>query len=173
MSKYYDQKRKDGPQYQPGDLVRLNAKNIRTRRPTKKLAPKFYGPFKVLRRIGRNAYSLEIDERWRIHNVFHESLLEPFKQNTIAGRRITIPAPEEIEGEIEYEVERIVRSEIREKKRRKGGKQYTVKSLWYLVKWKGYPDDECTWEPAQHLTHADEEMEIFHQQHPHAPKLVI
>ena len=39
MSKYYDQKRKDGPQYQPGDLVRLNAKNIRTCRPTKKLAP--------------------------------------------------------------------------------------------------------------------------------------
>ena len=91
----------------------LNAKNIRTKRPTKKLAPKFYGPFQVTKRIGGHAYELELDNRWRIHNVFHVSLLEPHHQNQMPLRKQIRPEPEEIEGEKEYEVEKIISSEIR------------------------------------------------------------
>ena len=40
MSKYYDRKVKQQPDIEVGDLVMLNAKNIRTKRPTKKLSPK-------------------------------------------------------------------------------------------------------------------------------------
>ena len=47
MSKYYDQGKQTPPELNPGDWVMLNAKNIRTKRPTKKLAPKYYGPFKI------------------------------------------------------------------------------------------------------------------------------
>ena len=173
MAKYYDQKRKVGPTYNEGDLVRLNAKNIRTRRPSKKLAPKFYGPFKILKQVGKGAYALELNKGWRIHNVFHESLLEPYKPNTLDGRPQTLPTPEEIEGEVEYEVEKIVRNEIRETERRSRGRKIKSKSLWYLVKWRGYPEDECTWEPAQNITHADEEMELFHKQNPEAPVLEL
>ena len=85
MSKYYDQKRQEHPNYQIGDKVMLNAKNIRTKRPTKKLAPKLYGPFKIIEKIGSRSYRLELQSRWRIHNVFHASLLEPYRLNTIAG----------------------------------------------------------------------------------------
>ena len=60
----------------------LNAKNIRTKRPSKKLAPKLYGPFKILEQRGELAYKLEISDQWKIHPVFHVSLLEPYRTST-------------------------------------------------------------------------------------------
>ena len=145
----------------------LNARNIRTKRPTKKLSPKLYGPFKVQAKIGSHAYRLELQARWRIHNVFHGSLLESYRPNRIEGRNQIRPEPEEIEGEIEYEVEKIIRSEIWTQKVR----NRSTRILYYLVKWKGYPDDECTWEPGAHLTTASEIVERFHQENPKMPHL--
>jgi hypothetical protein len=81
MSRYYDQHRLPQPEYEVGTQVMLNTKIIRTRRPTKKLAPKLYGPFRVIERIGTRPYRLGLQERWRIHNVFHASLLEPYRPN--------------------------------------------------------------------------------------------
>ena len=63
MGKYYDQGKQDPPTMNQGDLVMLNAKNIRTKRPTKKLRPKFYGPLKILEQIGSQSYRLELDKR--------------------------------------------------------------------------------------------------------------
>jgi hypothetical protein len=48
MSKYYDQHRLLQPEFEVGDPVMLNAKNIRTKCPTKKLASKLYGHFLIL-----------------------------------------------------------------------------------------------------------------------------
>jgi len=48
MSKYYNRKARQQPDIKIGDLVMLNAKNIRTKRPTKKLSPRMHGPLKVL-----------------------------------------------------------------------------------------------------------------------------
>ena len=41
------------------------------------------------------------------------------------------------------------------------------------MKWKEYPEDECTWEPGEHLTHADDEIETFHRQNPNAPTIEL
>ena len=83
MKKYYDQRATPQPDIDIGDLVMLNAKNIRTKRPTKKLTPRLYGLFKVLEKQGNRAYKLEIPPPWKIHPVFHVSLLEPYK---VSGR---------------------------------------------------------------------------------------
>jgi len=40
IGRYYDRKAKQQPDFKVGDMVMLNAKNIRTKRPSKKLAPK-------------------------------------------------------------------------------------------------------------------------------------
>jgi len=62
MGRYYDRKAKQQPDFKVGDLVMLNAKNIRTKRPSKKLAPKLYRPFKILERRGELAHKLEISD---------------------------------------------------------------------------------------------------------------
>ena len=61
--------------YAPGDKVWLNSKYIKTKR-NRKLEAKFFGPFRVLYPVGKQAYKLELPRKWRIHNVFHVSLLE-------------------------------------------------------------------------------------------------
>ena len=171
MGSYYNKKHLEAPTFEEGDLVMLNGRNIRTKLPSKKLAPKKYGPFRILKKIGTRAYRLELHSRWRIHNVFHVSLLEPYVQNELEGRAQTRPEPEEINGDLEYEVEKIVNSEIRSSTKKVSGRSKRVKTQFYLVKWKGYPEDECTWEPGHHLTSAEEKVEEFHQNHPQAPTL--
>jgi hypothetical protein len=171
MGKYYDQGKREPPSMSIGDLVMLNAKNIRTKRPTKKLAPKFYGPFEILEKIGTRSYRLKLDQRWRIHNVFHVSLLEPYTASNDQHRIQIRPQPEEIEGEKEFEVEKIIRSEIRETRRRVNGRNRITRKLYYLIKWVGYPDDECTWEPGENVSHARESIEEFHRDNPESPKL--
>ena len=61
---------------------------------------------------GERAFKLEILPRWKIHPVFHVSLLEPYRASVRAEREQPPRAPEEIEGDLEWEVERIVRSEV-------------------------------------------------------------
>ncbi len=61
-----------------GDMVWLSGKNIQTKRPCKKLDPRFYGTYSVTERIGRQASRLKLlQEVGNIHDVFQVLLLEP------------------------------------------------------------------------------------------------
>lgn len=60
------------------EKVWLNSKYIKTKQ-KKKLESKFFDLFKILQPIGKQAYNLELLKEWKLHNVFHMSLL---KQNT-------------------------------------------------------------------------------------------
>ncbi|KAK9169434.1 hypothetical protein Syun_001574 [Stephania yunnanensis] len=67
-------------QFEPGDWVFLKLQpyrqgSIRTAHQGK-LSRRFYGPFKVMVRIGTVAYRVELSPFGRIHNVFHVSLLK-------------------------------------------------------------------------------------------------
>jgi len=86
MKKYEDRKAREKPSIEVGDLVMLNAKTIRTKRPYKKLSPKLYGPFNVLKKKGSRAYKLEISPRWKIHPAFHVSLVEPYRASNRPNR---------------------------------------------------------------------------------------
>jgi len=166
MGRYYDQKAKQQPDSKIGDVVMLNAKNIRTKRPSKKLAPKLYGPLKILEQRGELAYKLELSERWKIQLVFHLSLLEPYRTSTRPAREQPPMEPEEIDGDLEWEVEKILKSEIISCNRRVRGRTRTFEELRYFVKWRGCSEDENTWEPPEHLERAQELVEDFHRDNP-------
>ena len=48
-----------------------------------KLAPKYYGPYKVLQRIGSMAYKLELHTYSGVHPIFHVSCLKKVTNNNI------------------------------------------------------------------------------------------
>jgi len=105
MVKYFNLKvAEKEPTFKVGDWVMVNAKNIKTRHPTKKLDYKLRGKFRIKRLIGTNAYELELPpSTGKIHPVFHISLLEPYHLNNIPGRRSPTPPPVDLE-ETEYHV---------------------------------------------------------------------
>ncbi len=75
--KYADRRTKPG-EFEVSDMVWLSGKKIRTKRPSKKLDHRFYGPYPVVERIGPQAYRWKLSQQvGSIHDVFHVALLEP------------------------------------------------------------------------------------------------
>jgi hypothetical protein len=95
-------------QYRQGEQVWLEATNLQLRHQKTKLAPKRYGPFRINEEISPVAYRLGLPTAWGIHNVFHASLLSPYHETLAHGPNFSRPPPDLIEGEEEYEVEKIV-----------------------------------------------------------------
>ncbi len=125
LQKRYHDKHAKPRSYALGDKVWLNSKYIKTKR-NRKLEAKFFGPFWVLHLVGKQAYKIELSKKWRIHDVFHVSLLE---QDTIKKGRVEI-AIEFDEGDSEeYEVEAIPDSEVYAKEVDSG----QLSGLYYLV----------------------------------------
>jgi len=156
QERYYNTRTKEQPDLAPGDMVMLKRTNIRTTRPSDKLDVKNLGPFKVIERVNSRSFRLQLPESLsRLHPVFHVSLLEPYRPNTIPGRKRPPPPPVEIDGEKEYEVEGIEYS------------RFQGRELQYLVKFEGYDDPE--WLPAENLEHAPEIVAAYHAKYPQNP----
>jgi hypothetical protein len=98
------------PAYRPGDTVWLNARNICTNQPSRKLDNKHYGPFPIVNEVGKYAYQLELPPTMDIDPIFHISLLEPGHNDPLLGQVTPAPGPVIVEGEPEYEVEEVLDS---------------------------------------------------------------
>jgi len=72
-------------QYHTGDQVWLEGKNLRLPYQATKLAPKRYGPFKIIKEISPVAYQLALPLTWKIHDTFHALLLLPYRETTAYG----------------------------------------------------------------------------------------
>ena len=112
---------------------------------------------------------LDIPARWKIHPVFHVSLLEPYKVSDRPNREQPPREPGDVEGDLEWEVERIVKSEIITYTRKVTRVNKEFKELRYFVKWAGCSEDENTWERPEGLENAREKVEKFHRENPEMP----
>ena len=94
----------------------------------------------------------------KIHPVFHVSLLEPHVANTHPGRVVAPPLPIQVDGFLEFEVNKILKSKFLRGK------------LFYLVDWVGYDNNDQSWEPAANVAHASLAIAVFHSNCPDEPR---
>ncbi|KAL6342750.1 hypothetical protein AAG906_016584 [Vitis piasezkii] len=135
MKKFADIKRTERS-FNIGDLVYLRLQPYKqqsvVQRRNLKLSPRFYGPYRVLEKIGTVAYRLELPPEAKIHPVFHVSCLKK-KLGERHQLVVTLP-PADKDGVIRPNRRNIAQ---RLKKKKSCGDQV-------LVKWKG-SEDEASW----------------------------
>ena len=104
---------------------------------TKKLTQQYVGPFRILEKIVRPAYKLEVSNEWRIHPVFSVAQLKPApapSKDPFHRPRPQQPPSVFVEGDTDhqksFEVDRLLNRRTVKK-----GKGLAIK---YLVRWTGY-----------------------------------
>ena len=117
-------------------------------RRSEKLTEHFVGPYKVKGIVSSNMIELELPKSIRIHPVVNVSRVQLYKPQVEEQKKIP-PKPVIIEGEEEFEVEKILN------KRTVRGKEK------FLVRWKGYMAEEDTWENRENLKNTKELVEEF------------
>jgi hypothetical protein len=112
IKKYADLKCKDAPEHKVRYLVMLDGRNIQTRRPKDRLDHKRHGPFAIEKVVSPTAMRLSLPWKWKIHNTFHVSLLEPYNNGRRPRQDLLriIDESDEIEGNKEWEIEEILSS---------------------------------------------------------------
>jgi hypothetical protein len=141
MKHAYDQKHR--PLYlKVGDWVNIRLHkgyNIPAVK-NKKLGEQYAGPVKVIERVGRLAYRLELPHAWKVYNVFTIAQLEPtshpsadpYQRLHDESDRHEVDADQDLPSG-EHEVMRVLDKMVYRSGR--GGKGQTTK---YLLRWKGY-----------------------------------
>ena len=152
------------PDFQVGDKVYLNTEFLWTTHPSRKLSDKNVGRYEIIAKPGSHSFTLQLPDSMRaIHPVFHVSQLEPASSSSIPGWVPTPPPPVLIEGELEFEISKILNSKVDCHRR--------LCKLLYLVRWSSYEgtDEETSWILASELGNASELIEEFHRAYPHKP----
>ncbi|RVW72184.1 Transposon Ty3-I Gag-Pol polyprotein [Vitis vinifera] len=157
MKKWDDKKRRH-TEYKVGDmvLVKLLPQQFKSLRPLHKgLVRRYEGPFLILGKVGNVSYRVELPPRLKIHPVFHASYLKPYHgDKDDPSRGLSKRAPTAVVTSYDKEVEHILADRVI---RRQGVPPATE----YLVKWKGLPESEASWEPAEALWQFQEQIERF------------
>ena len=94
-----------------GDFVLLSTRYLQLKAISGKMKPRFVGPFCVLCAVDANAFELDLPATMRVHPVFNVSLLRLYHGV------YSPPGPIIVEGEVEYEVDRIIRHRGKGKRR--------------------------------------------------------
>ena len=79
-------------------------------------------------------YQLQHFSQWKIHNVFHATLLTPYRETKAHGPNFAYPPSDNIEGKEQWKVETI--TQHKKYGRKVKGKLQRYK---FLIKWEGYP----------------------------------
>ena len=148
--------RKTRPQtFEVGQRVLLSTKNLHIKRSnlTKKLLSGYIGPFKIMNKVGSQAYELELPQTMKMHDIFHVPLLKAYHEE---GTHQPPPVTILIDGEQEHEVQQVL--DHRQEDRR---------SKSYLVRWTGYGSEHDTWEPEAALQNCRTTVQAYWDERRH------
>ena len=151
-----NQRRTPAPGYRPGQKVWLLARDLCLPTFSRKLAPRFVGPYVIEKVINPSALRLLLPPSLKVHPVFHVSQVKPVVTSALSPPAPTPPPPHVLEGgDLVWEVSRILAV------RRRGW------GFQYLVNWVGYGPEDRSWVPRSYL--ADPSLfEAFYNEHPRA-----
>ena len=135
----------------------MDASNIQTNRPLRKLSHWRLGSFPIVQRVGNGAYQLQLPPSMsQLHPAFNVLKLTPALVDSIEGcRPHPPPLPEIMDGKEEWVVEEILDSKMINRK------------LHYLVKWEGFGVEHNSWKPWDNI-HTPQCIMDFHHRHPGA-----
>jgi len=147
-------------EYEEGQEVWLDARNMKTQRPSKKLDDKMYGPFKISEKISSHAYRLDLPPSMKVHNVCSVNRLRPAAIDPLPGQINPPPPLIVIDGDDQWEVDDVLDS------RHTG----VNKRLQYKIRWHDHPRDD-TWYNADdgEFANAQDVIDDFHAKYPAKP----
>ncbi len=148
QAKYYDEKH-TSQIFNVEDKILLNFKNIHIFKSSKKLDHKYYESFEIEEFIKKQVYKLRLFHTFRIHNVFHVSLLKSYKERF---DDVTTSFSIMINEEKHDEIKLILNNKLYRKR------------LQYFVKWLNWSNIENQWIYAENVQ-INELIQDFHQQY--------
>ena len=110
------------------------------------------GPYKIKRIVSTNTLELELPSSIKIHSVVNVSQVQLYRPQ-VEGQKKTLPKPVIIEGEKEFEIEKILNKRIVRGKKK------------FLVQWKGYIAEGDTWKSRENLKNMKELVEEFEREY--------
>lgn len=132
-------KKRSDRQFQIGDLVLLKLQPYRqqslVQRPSHKLCPRYFGPYKILDKVGAVAYKLDLPAEAKIHHTFHVSQLKAYNGGDPTFTAIPSHLFDEV---VPLEPEAILD--------RRTIKRRNQAATQVLIKWKDHPVEDATWE---------------------------
>jgi len=129
--------------------LRPYRQKIVANRRNEKPAPRYFGPYEVLEKIGAVAYRLKLSSASTLHPVFYVSQLRKDIGDYTASPGLQATLTKDLEAILEpVELE--------------GVRQNNDGTKEVLIKWKNLQDYEATWEPYERIK---QQFTCFHLEH--------
>jgi len=104
----YNRWKGDNPGFKAGNLVWLKATNLTMDEPSPKLASKCHSPFLIKEKLSDLTYCLKLLLHWKIHDIFHVSVLSKAKPDTIPKCTNPPPPPIKINGKEYWVIDKYI-----------------------------------------------------------------